>query len=59
MSDTLITSAVTVLLAIVGVAIVATLVSRNANTSGVVSSIGSSFSGGLTSALQPVSGFGL
>lgn len=56
MSDQLISSVVTVLLAIVGVAIIAVLVSRNANTSGVISSAGSAFQGALGTALSPVTG---
>lgn len=50
------TSAVTVLLAIVGVAVVAVLVSKNAATSQVIQSTGQSFSMGLGTALGPVSG---
>lgn len=58
MTDSLITSTVTVLLAIVGVAMIAVLVSKNANTSGVVQSLGSAFSGGLSVAISPVAGNG-
>lgn len=61
MGDSLITSVVTVLTAIVGVAIIATLVSKNANTAGVVTAGGQAFSGALSTALSPVvggSGFG-
>lgn len=56
MSEQLISAVVTVLLAIVGVAIIATLVSRNANTAGVISAGGSAFSGSLGTALSPVTG---
>ena len=56
MSDSLITSVTTVLLAIVGVAIIATLVSKNANTSGVIQAGGSAFSASLGTALSPVTG---
>ena len=56
MSDQLINSVVTVLTAIVGVAILAVLVSRNANTSGVISSAGNAFSQALGVAVSPVSG---
>jgi hypothetical protein len=56
MSDQLISSTVTVLLAIVGVAIIATLVSKNANTAGVLSAGSSAFSSSLGAALSPVSG---
>lgn len=59
MSDQLITSVVTVLTAIVGVAIIAVLVSKNANTSGVISAGGSAFSQALGTAISPVTGGGL
>lgn len=58
MTDQLVTSTVTVLLAIVGVAIVATLVSRNANTAGVIQAGASGFSQSLATALSPVTGSG-
>jgi hypothetical protein len=47
---------VTVLLAIVGVGMVAVLVSKNANTSGVIQSGASGFSNALAVAQSPVSG---
>lgn len=56
MSESLITSTVTVLLAIVGVAIIAVLVSKNANTTQVIGATGSAFSGSLATALSPVTG---
>lgn len=56
MSEQLITSVVTVLTAIIGVAIIAVLVSRNANTVGVIQAGGGAFSGALQTALSPVSG---
>lgn len=56
MSDQLIVSVTTVLLAIVGVAIIATLVSKNANTSQVIQSGGAAFSQSLGTALSPVTG---
>lgn len=43
-------------MAIVGVAILAILVSRNANTSGVLGAAGSAFSGALSAAEAPVTG---
>lgn len=49
---------VTVLLAIVGVAVIAVLVSNQANTGSVLGSIGKSFSGALGCALSPVTGAG-
>lgn len=56
MSDQLISSVVTVLTAIVGVAIIAVLVSQKANTAGVIQAGGSAFSGALGTALSPVTG---
>ncbi len=47
---------ITILTAIIGVAILAVLVSRNANTQGVISSAGSAFSNALSVAEGPVSG---
>jgi hypothetical protein len=58
MTDQLITSVVTVLTAIVGVAIIAVLVSKNANTAGVISAGGSAFGSALGVALSPVTGSG-
>lgn len=49
---------VTVATAIVGVAALAVLVSKNANTSGVVKSFGDAFSGALNAATAPVTGGG-
>ena len=56
MSEQLVTSVVTVLTAIIGVAIIAVLVSKNANTSGVISAGGSAFSQALGTAISPVTG---
>lgn len=56
MSEQLITSTVTVLTAIVGVAIIAVLVSKNANTAQVISAGGGAFSQSLATALSPVTG---
>lgn len=56
MGDQLITSVVTVATAIIGVAIIAVLVSKNANTSGVISAGSSGFSQALSTALSPVTG---
>jgi len=47
-----------VLLAVVGVAILAVLVSRNANTAGVLQAGGSAFSSILGAATAPVTGYG-
>lgn len=60
MGQQLISSVVTVLVAIVSLAMLATLVSRNANTATIITSGGSAFSGALTAAEGPVlGGFGL
>ncbi len=56
MSEQLVTSVVTVLMAIVGVAIIAVLVSKNANTTGVIGATAQGFSGSLATALSPVTG---
>ena len=54
----LVNGAVSIALAIVGVAILAVLVSKNANTAGVIGASGSAFSGALTAAEGPVLGNG-
>lgn len=54
MGDQLITSVVTVATAIIGVAIIAVLVSKNADTSAVLNAGGSAFSNALGTALSPV-----
>lgn len=59
MSNELIGSLVTILLAIIGVAVIAVLVSKNANTAGVLTAGSQAFSGGLGTALGPVTGSGL
>jgi uncharacterized membrane protein YbjE (DUF340 family) len=56
MSEQLITSVVTILTAIVGVAIIAVLVSKNANTAGVIGAGAGGFSQSLATALSPVTG---
>lgn len=56
MSDSLITSVTTVLLAIVGVAIIAVLVSKNANTVGVIGAGSQGFAQDLGAALAPITG---
>lgn len=58
MSDNLISSVVTVLTAIIGVAFIAVLVSKNADTSNVIGAGGRAFSGALGTALSPVTGGG-
>lgn len=56
MSDHLIGSIVTVLTAIIGVAIIAVLVSRQAQTSTVISTAGQAFANDLTAAVAHVTG---
>lgn len=56
MGEQMISSAVTVATAIVGLAIIAVLVSKNANTSGVISAGGNAFSTSLLAAEAPVTG---
>jgi len=48
----------TIATAIIGVAILAVLVSKNANTAGVIKSAGSAFSQSLGVAISPVTGGG-
>jgi len=55
-SEQIITSVVTVLLAIVGVGIIAVLVSNNSNTSGVISAGGNAFANDLSTAFDPIMG---
>lgn len=56
MSDELIRSVVTVLTAIVGVAIIAVLVSQRAQTGSVITAGGNAFSNALSVAVSPVTG---
>lgn len=49
---------VVIAMAIIGVAILATLVSNNANTVGVISSLSNAFNNSLGAALRPVVGTG-
>ena len=53
MSDSLINSVFTVIAAIIGVAVIAVLVSKNSNTSKVISAGGSAFSSILGAAVNP------
>lgn len=50
---------VTIAVAVVGLATLAVLVSRNANTAGVIKAGGSSFAEVLRAAVSPVSGGGM
>lgn len=54
MSNELISSVVTVLMALVGVAIIAVLVSKNANTGSVITAGGNAFGSALGAATSPV-----
>ena len=56
MSDQLISSVVTVLTAIVGVAIIAVLVSNKAQTGSILTAGGNAFSTSLEAAVSPVTG---
>lgn len=56
MSDSLATSIVTVLLAVIGVAVIAVLVSKKAATVDVLGAGSKGFSGILGSALSPITG---
>jgi membrane DNA delivery protein len=59
MGDQLFSSVVTVMVAIVGLAIIATLVSKNADTANIIGVGARGFSGALTAAEGPVlGGFG-
>ena len=58
MGEQMISSAVTVFMAIVGLAIIATLVSKNANTVGVTNAISGGFARSLAAAEGPVLGMG-
>jgi len=56
MGEQLVSSLSSVALAIVGLAIIAVLVSKNANTSGVIGAGASGFAGALSAATNPFSG---
>lgn len=56
MKNELLTSLVTVATAIVGVAILAVLVSKNAQTGSVITAAGTAFSSALNAATSPVTG---
>lgn len=58
MNESMMNSLVTVATAIVGVAILAVIVSRNSNTSGVIGAAGNAFSNALGVAVSPVTGGG-
>lgn len=56
MGDKLIESVTSIAVAIVGIAIIAVLVSRQANTSGVIGSAGSALAQDIGAAVSPVTG---
>ncbi len=56
--DSVMEKVATIAVAIIGVATLAVLVSRNANTAGVIRETGRAFSGALGVAISPVSGSG-
>ena len=58
MGENIVSSIVTVLLAIIAVALIAVLVSGKSQTAQVVGAGGTAFSGILSQALQPVTGTG-
>lgn len=59
MEKDLFTALASIATAVVGVAIIATLVSKNAQTSSVISSAGNAYAGVLSAALSPVTGSAL
>ena len=59
MGDQAITGIIAILTAIIGVAIIAVLVSNQSNTSGVLTAGGNAFSNILKTAVSPVSGSGI
>lgn len=58
MSDHVVTSVVSILMAVVGVAIIAVLISKQANTSNVISAGTTGFGNILKAAVSPVTGSG-
>ena len=59
MTDSLVNSAVTVIIAIIGVGLVAVILSKNANTSGVIGAGAGGIATDLSSAISPISGSSL
>ena len=58
MSDHVVTSLVSILMAVVGVAIIAVLISKQANTAGVLTAGATGFGNILKAAVSPVTGGG-
>lgn len=59
MGDKLVEATVAIATAVIGIAIIAVLVGRQSQTSSVISSAGSAFSGIIKQAVAPVSGGGI
>jgi hypothetical protein len=58
MTDHIIQSVVTIATAIIGLAILAVLVSRNAQTGGVIAAAGSALANDISAAVSPITGMG-
>lgn len=58
MGDTVVTSVVSIALAIIGIAALAVIVSRNAQTTQVIGAAGGAFSNSLSTALSPLNSGG-
>lgn len=56
MTDSAVSSGTAILLAIVGVAVLAIVLSGNSNTTSVISSVGNAFTNAIKCALAPVTG---
>lgn len=56
MGESLIDAIVSIVVAVIGIAIIAVLVGKSANTAGVISSAGTAFEGILAAATKPVGG---
>jgi hypothetical protein len=56
MDDSLVTGIVSIALGILGVATLAVILSKNANTSGVISAGGSALSQNIAAAVSPITG---
>lgn len=59
MSHEMTTALVTIVTAIIGLAVLAVLVSRNANTAGVIGAGGSALAADISAAVAPVTGGGI
>lgn len=59
MNEHLFTSLTSIALAVVGLAVIATIVGKNSNTSNVITSAGSALARNITAAVAPVTGGGI